>query len=71
MDPFVLRFPGLEDESCESDLEAALMQHLTHFFLGVVDHVKTHFFEPARATSAVASSRDLGLECRSGHRFLA
>ena len=34
-DPFVLEFLDLKDEYSESDLEEALIQHLTDFLLGV------------------------------------
>ena len=36
-DPFVLEFLGLKDEYSESDLEAALIQHLTDFLLELGD----------------------------------
>ena len=34
-DPFVLEFLDLKDEYSESDLEEALIQHLTDFLLGI------------------------------------
>ncbi|WP_257025592.1 DUF1016 domain-containing protein [Tunturiibacter gelidiferens] len=36
-DPFVLEFLGLKDEYSETDLEAALIQHLTDFLLELGD----------------------------------
>ena len=36
-DPFVLEFLGLKDEYSESDLEAALIQHLADFLLELGD----------------------------------
>jgi predicted nuclease of restriction endonuclease-like (RecB) superfamily len=65
-DPYVLDFLGLEDTYSERDLEAAILQELTHFLL----EIGTDFSFMARQKRMTIGGKDFYLDLLFYHRGL-